>query len=90
MKLLKLSPDDLGTLWEKIEESLEDTDKEQVVKVFMNYVMEFKPDYPFLDLLRGYSNYLDPYVEEAMEELETKKARKHNYNEEDDDFDYND
>ena len=84
MKSLKLSPDDVISLWEEIERDLPVDSQEEVAKTFINKLVDLKADYNFLDMLRNYNNNLDYYLDNKMMELQnTKKTKTSSYYDDD-------
>ena len=83
MKLLKLSPDDIISLWEEIEREIPVDSQEEVAKTFINKLIDLKADYNFLDMLRNYNNNLDYYLESKMIELQNTKKTKTSYYDDD-------
>lgn len=84
MKLLKLSPDDIISLWEEIEREIPVDSQEEVAKTFINKLIDLKADYNFLDMLRNYNNNLDYYLDNKMMELQnTKKTKTSSYYDDD-------
>lgn len=83
MKLLKLSPDDIISLWEEIEREIPVDSQEEVAKTFINKLIDLKADYNFLDMLRNYNNNLDYYLESKMIEIQNTKKTKTSYYDDD-------
>ena len=87
MKILKLTPDDVISLWEEIERELPVDSQEDVAKSFINKLIDLKADYNFLDTLRNYNNNLDYYLDSKMMELQNNKKSKPSYYDEDEEID---
>lgn len=92
MKILKLSTDDVISLWETLEEMLPVDQQDKCAKEFIDKLIELKADYQFIDSIRNYNNTLDPYLEDALLELSTSNKRRSSYYDdeesENEDYDY--